>query len=220
MMNYAGSDLKFRITIDMAGFSMDDDDFMVRVKNRWGQVKYDIKKDDMLYDSQGQWYIALKTMQAGTYYAITTAVLPDYDFDDHQQCIMDIQELCRISSGECCCHEKKQCSCEKHMKVTFEQVWIVNSEHGAYLADCDGIPILDCDGNKIYFTEAPKPSRDTRLSMTSDEFKMLIEGRNEDGKIDTLPEVMDTLGGLAEDTEVDISSDQDIDDMMSAILGQ
>ena len=219
-MNYAGSDLKFRITIDMTGFSMEDDDFMVRVKNRWGQVKYDIKKNDMMVDSLGRWYIALKTMQAGTYYALTTAVLSDYDFDDHQQCIVDIQELCHISSGECCCHENKQCSCEKHMKVTFEQVWIVNSEDGAYLADCDGIPILDCDGNKIYFTEAPKPSRDARLSMTSDEFKMLIEGRNEDGKIDTLPEVMDTLGGLQEDTEVEVSTNEDIDDMMSAILGQ
>jgi acyl-CoA synthetase (AMP-forming)/AMP-acid ligase II len=39
------------------------------------------------------------------------------------------------------------------------------------------------------------------------------------GKIDTIPEMMDSLGGMGDDTEFSVASDQDIDNMMSRVLG-
>lgn len=42
----------------------------------------------------------------------------------------------------------------------------------------------------------------TRLSMTGEEFKQLIEGVNPDGKIDTLPELMKAMKGISDDSTI------------------
>ena len=46
-MIFAGSDLKFRITAIIESFKVADNDFNVVVKNKWGQVKYVVEKDEM-----------------------------------------------------------------------------------------------------------------------------------------------------------------------------
>ena len=41
----------------------------------------------------------------------------------------------------------------------------------------------------------------TRLNMTGEEFKKLIEQHNPDGKIDTLPEMMDAMKDMRDNGE-------------------
>ena len=41
-MIYSGTDLKFKVEATIAGFSMADDDFLIVIKNRWGQTRQTI----------------------------------------------------------------------------------------------------------------------------------------------------------------------------------
>lgn len=42
-------------------------------------------------------------------------------------------------------------------------------------------------------------SKPVRLDMTGEQFKTLIEKRTQDGRIDTIPEIMDALSSMPDD---------------------
>ena len=201
----AGTDLKYRVDIDIEGFDPKIDDFSVDVKNRWCQVKYSIGRADMLTDTDGNRYIALKSVPAGSYIAVLTASLKDTDFEDGRQNLVFVNHLADVG---CCPRHDGGCSGGgEGGTVTYTRVFTVNLDNGTYIYDADGNPIEDVNGNRV------------RLSMTSEEVKELLEGRNENGTIDTIPEVIDAVSGLRENTEYTVMSNDDVDSMMSRVFG-
>lgn len=79
---FVGTELKFKIDIQAAGFSMDDDDFTVTIRRR-NQEKV-FKKEDLVTDEEGGYYVCFDTAEFGTgiISAVVTAYVPDLDFDD------------------------------------------------------------------------------------------------------------------------------------------
>lgn len=150
-MIFAGSDLKFRITAIIESFKVADNDFNVVVKNKWGQVKYVVEKDEMFTDDKGNYYFTLESVPAGVYYAIFTATVLDDDYDKLTRTVVDMQHLCSVSAlGSCNCQGidvSSTCNCDH--KVGYEQVWTVNVDGGIYLAGSDGALILTEDGKRI-----------------------------------------------------------------------
>lgn len=222
-MIYPGTDLKFKITVDAPGFDMvnHSQDATLIIKNSWNQVKYIIHRDDMLVDKDLRLYFMLPNVQSGAYYAQLTLTKEDANFDGGQQRIIDCQPLVRVGD----CHHTNAgvyvCPADG-VAVAYERVWTVNIEGVIYLADCYGNPILDKDGNRIYLRAADGGSESSQvtLDMTSEELKTLLEGRNDNGKIDTVPEVLDALGGMDEDTEVSVMTEEQTEAMMDRVLGR
>lgn len=63
-------------------------------------------------------------------------------------------------------------------------------------------------------------NRPVRLDMTGEEFKTLVERRTQDGRIDTIPEVMEALSGMPDDKPFDEiineAADKAVDDNLEA----
>lgn len=212
-----GTDVKFKVTAVINGFIMAEDPFIIVVKNQWGQVKYTVNKYNTLHDAEGNFYFALPAMARGEYTASLTALIEDEDFPDGVRRMVDVRWLVTIGSEDKSVRHDKTDGAD----VKYERVWIVSVEGDVYLTDEDGNALLDKDGQRIYLTRTDQDqSTKVRLSLTGNEFKQLVEGRNQNGKIDTLPEAFDTLSGIDEDTEVTISTQEDIDEMMSRVLGK
>lgn len=151
-MSYEGTDLKFRMTSTIDGFSFDDHKFMVVIKNRWGRVVETVIKDLCFKDSEGQWYFTFENPPIGTYIATFVAYLPDDDYDKQMRVITDIQPIASV--GVSC--NMKDASCQCDHKVHYEQVWATNIDDGSYLCDKDGNLILTADGKRIQFISTPK----------------------------------------------------------------
>lgn len=152
-----GNDLKFRITSDIKDFSMDDCDFSIIIKNRWGQVIVSVPKDECFKDSEGNWYFTMENVQVGVYFAMFFAELPDDDYDKQTRIRTDLQHL--VTVGTCCCdYSYHKCSCDHDMH--YEQVWTTNIDGAAYLCDRDGNLILTADGKRIQFITTPKQDND------------------------------------------------------------
>ena len=211
----AGTDLKYRVETDIAGFSLANNDFTITVSNRWGQVLKIIRKADMLIDSFWNYYFTLDAVPTGIYYARLAAHKEDEDFSDGIQTIVDYRYLVSVGTEESMIRQSEN----DGSTVAYIRVWTVNLVDGVYLADANGNPILDADGNRIRLTDNTSMTASVKLNMTGDELKHLLEGRTANGKIDTIPEMMDSLGGMGDDTEFSVASGQDIDDMMSRVLG-
>ena len=221
-MIHAGTDLKFQVTAKLPGFTMKHDDFSIIVKNRWGQVKYIIEKDDMLKDDSDNFYFILTDVHGGSYYAVFTAHRSDTDYEDDIQRVVDKQLLCVVGGG-CDCGNDSGCGCDDGtdgMAVAYKRVWTVCINGYIFLAESDGTPILDCNGEKIYLrTTREDESHSVPLDMTSAEFKELIEGRNQNGTIDTVPEALDAMAGLEENTEYSEVTEEDVDETMRDKFG-
>ena len=218
-MIHPGTDLKFKVTAVVPGFSMKNHDFTIIVKNRFGQVKYIITRDDTLMDSKGNFYFMMHSVQQGRYYALMTMEREDDNFDEGFQCIVDRQPLCAV--GICDCREGGEHVCQTDgVSVAYERVWTVNIDGLTYLAESDGTPILDADGNRIYLSapDGDEEEAGIRLDMTGSEVKELLEGRTPNGHVDTLPEALDVLHPMDDDTDVSLMTEQDADDMMSRVL--
>lgn len=216
-MIHAGTDLKYKVTAQIPGFSLRNNDFSVLVKNRWNQVKYIIEKEDMLTDDDGNYYFTLTDIQNGYYYAVLMAHREDTDFDSGLQNVVDSQFLCAV--GVCDDEACNPCRCQTDgMSVAYQRVWTVNVAGYVYLAEEDGTPILDANGNKIFLKKDPDDEPFVRLDMTGEALKELLESRNHNGKIDTIPEMMDAAGGMEEDTEYSVSTNEDMDNMMDRIF--
>ena len=217
-MIYAGTDLKYKVTAQIAGFTMKNNDFSITIKNRWGQVKYIIKKEAMLHDDEGNFYFTMDNVQNGSYYATFNASREDTDFDDDIQSIVDTQPL--VVVGQCDCEAGEHVCETEGAVVAYQRVWTVCVEGYVYLAEADGTPILDSEGNRIYLKATGKEkSAYESLDITAHDLNILLTKRNENGKIDTLPEMLDVAGGMDEDTEVSPMTEEDAEDMMNRILG-
>lgn len=211
----AGTDLKYRVETDIAGFSLANNGFTITVSNRWGQVLKIIRKADMLIDSFGNYYFTLDAVPTGIYYARLAAHKEDEDFSDGIQTIVDYRYLVSVGTEESMIRQSEN----EGSTVAYIRVWTANLVDGVYLADANGNPILDADGNRIRLTDNTSMTASVKLNMTGDELKHLLEGRTANGKIDTIPEMMDSLGGMGDDTEFSVASGHDIDNMMSRVLG-
>lgn len=80
---YLGTELKFAITITADGFDMEADDFSVVFKNNGNGKTIELSKSQLVYD-QEVYYALFDTTDLGTglVNVITTAYVPDSDFDD------------------------------------------------------------------------------------------------------------------------------------------
>ena len=208
--------MKYRVTAQVPGFSLDNDDFSIIVRTHLGRTVAVYSKENMLKDSCGGYIFTIPSARRGVYYAQFIAKKEDIDFDDGVQHMIDRQLLDVVGMFER--HvDRPFAGLTEHMLIAYQRTIVTNISEGSYLADIDGNPILDADGNKIYLADTSEESR-TRLSMTGQELQHLLEGRTPDGTINTVPEVMDALGGVGDDTELSVMTDTDTQDMMDRIL--
>lgn len=213
-MIYPGTDLKFKVSAVGRGMSLADCGFSVVVRRQSGKVVYAGDKQDMLTDGAGGYYFCLKDMKAGIYYAKMTMEKTDINFDGSYQHVTDWSYLCTIGYPE----QRQHVPETDGLAVCYERVWTVNIGEGVYLCDVNGQPILDADGQPIILTEQGQESDSVKIPLTAAQLNSLLTGRNHNGTVDTLPEVIDAVAGLDEDTEYGVMTDGDVDDMMDRIL--
>ena len=158
-MIYSGSDLKFKVEATLDGFSMEDDDFNIVIKNKWGQIKFLVRKDDCFRDDNGGYYFTLEDVSSGTYFAYFTAHVPDDDYLKHIRNVVHKKFLytvnscgCHIKYDECDCPQ--DCECHDGLKVVYKQFWTVNIDGEVYLVDKNGGYILTSEGNRIKFLKS------------------------------------------------------------------
>lgn len=157
-MYYAGSDLKFKVEATLDGFSMEEDDFQIVIKNRWGQVKYTITKEDCFTDDNGGFYFTIENISTGTFFAYFTAYVPDDDYLKQTRNVVNKKFLyvvdacgCHVNYDDCGC--PSDCECRQGLDVKYKQFWTVNLDGDIYLVDKDGGYILTSDGQRIKFNE-------------------------------------------------------------------
>lgn len=76
---YVGNDLKFKIEIECAGFSMQDDNFIINLVQNNKSVE--VRKSQLIEDDNN-YYLPVDTTQfkPGTVKMVVTAYVPDDDF--------------------------------------------------------------------------------------------------------------------------------------------
>lgn len=95
-----GTELKYKVEIEASGFSMDENDFTVEVRR--GTKSKLFEKPDMIIhetESGNEYYVAFDTSELGTgkYDFITTAYVPDDDFEDGLRTEVDKQTLAIVN---------------------------------------------------------------------------------------------------------------------------
>jgi len=223
-----GTDLKFRVTPHIQDFQISEDPFQIVVKNQLGQVKYRIPRGDCFWDSEGRWYFSLEHVQEGLYEAIFMAGIEDDDFDKQRAVVTDRRPLTAV--GRYTMPPKPHGT----PRVEYEQVWSVSVDGDEYLCDRDGRYILTADDKRICFKsdkaqEIEDMGKVRLQTMTGDEFKQFIEGKNPNGEIDTLHEMLDSANGISdeetihehtehqieEELEEEAATNDDIDEMFN-----
>lgn len=204
-----GTDLKFRVTTTKEDFNLARDDFNIVIKNQYGRVTHRILKGDCFYDSEARWYFTVPNIKEGEHFAVFVGAYEDDDFDRQKRIWHDRQPLF-IGTDDCSTADKKH-ACEGHL-VHYEQVWTVNVGDGEYLADSDGNFVYTSDGQRISFSDRSSADGKVRLSMTGDEFLKLIEGREPNSEINTIPELMDAMQGISDDRTVKDEIEDEIDE--------
>ena len=225
-MIYPGTDLKFRITTTQPDFNLSEDTFEIRIKDQYNRVRQVVTKSDCFWDDQGNWYFVMDNVKTGIYFAWFHGRYEDEDYDDQRRDFTDVQELCRVNYNAGPRHH------HRHV-VQYEQVWTVSIDGEDYLVDCDGNYVLTSDGNRICFKSNKQQTIEdmgkVRLNMTGDEFLQLVEGRDPNGEVNTIPEMMAAMDGISDDetikdeiqTEIDESdqeneaTDDDIDEIFN-----
>lgn len=199
-MIYPGTDLKFRITTTQPDFNLSENTFEIKIKDQYNRVRQVVTKSDCFWDDQGNWYFVMDNVKTGIYFAWFHGRYEDEDYDDQRRDFADVQELCRVNYHVGPMHR------HRHHKVHYEQVWTVSIDGDEYLCDCDGNYVLTSDGKRICFKSNKSQEIDdmgkVRMKMTGDEFLEFMEGSNPDGKIDTIPEMMDAVHGISDDTTI------------------
>ena len=206
-----GTDLKFRVTVTRENFTLDDDLFNVVIKNRWGRVVARLLKSDCYQDSEGRWYFNVENVQEGEHYAIFVGVIDDSDYGKQKRMWHDSQ-LLFIGRDGCIGTESRPTPHGDDCPVSYEQIWTVKVADGEYLADRDGNLFYTSDDKRISFSDRSSADGKVRLSMTGDEFLKLIEGRDPNNEINTIPELMDAMQGISDDTTVKEEIEDEIDE--------
>lgn len=223
-----GTDLKFRVTPHIQDFQIAEDPFKIIVKNQAGRVCYVVPREDCFWDDLGRWYFSLEHVQEGLYEAIFEGKLEDGDFDKQRAVVTDRRPLTAV--GRYTMPPKPHGT----PRVEYEQVWSVSVDGDEYLCGSDGKYILTSDGCRIGFKSDKRKQIENMGkvyldTMTSDEFKQFIEGKNQNGEIDTLPEMLDAAKGISdeetihehtehqieEELEEEAATNDDIDEMFS-----
>lgn len=93
---YIGTDLKFLISIEAEGFSMDEDDYTIVLKCNGRQVT--VGKDAIVEGSQGEHFLLVDSSQFGSGLLTMTvyADVPDEDFPDNSRTEVATMELCEL----------------------------------------------------------------------------------------------------------------------------
>lgn len=210
--NAPGTDQKFRVTPHITDFLISEDPFDIVVKDQLGQVKYRVTRDDCFYDSQGRWYFTLEHVQEGCYEAIFTAYIQDDDYNKQRAVVVDRRLL--TSAGRYTMPPRPK----RTPRVEYEQVWAVSIDGEDYLADCDGRYVYTSDNKRIQFTNQLsndiEETGKVKMQMTGEEFLRKWEGRSQNGEIDTVPELFDSMKGVSDDETVPEEVEQQIEDYM------
>jgi hypothetical protein len=95
---FLGTEKKYLLEIKSAGFDMETDDFNVTIKR--GANVITLKKEDLVQDHEGNFYITFDTSDLGTGVAsvTVTAYVPDSDFPDGLRTEVEKFNLVRIKS--------------------------------------------------------------------------------------------------------------------------
>jgi len=215
-----GTDGKFRVTVTKEDFDLERDAFNIVVKNQYGRVTHRILKEDCYQDSEGKWYFNVENAQEGEHYAVFIGVIADADYGKGQRMWHDRQMLF-IGREGCCAAEGRQMPKPEGCPVSYEQVWTVNLSDGEYLTDRDGNFVYTSNDKRISFSDRSSSDGKVRMQMTGEEFLKLIEGREPNSEINTIPEMMDAMHGISDDKtiieeideqqEENEASDDDID---------
>lgn len=215
--------LKYLILIEADDFIQGIDPWHVEIRDQFHRHLINIEKEDCYRDNLGHFYFNLNDVPTGKYEAKTTAQVPDDDFRDGYMTIIDRQDLVSVGLHDCPCHHKETCPCHETegIKVTFERVYTKHIDGGDYLCDKFGNYILTSDGKRISFTTNNIISEDmakVTLNMSGEEFLQLIQGRDKEGKVESLVEVVDVMQGMSDEEEMQVTTNEDINSMMDRIL--
>lgn len=213
-----GTDLKFRVITTKDDFSLDADQFVIVVKNQYGRVTHRVLKSDCYLDSEGQWYFNVEHVAVGLHYAVFVGVITDGDYTKMNRNWTDIQPMF-LGTNDC---KKCRYCCENDHPVSYEQVWTINIDDGEYLSGADGKFVLTSDGKRIGFKDdknAPSAGKVVLETLTAEQFKQLIEGRSQDGKTDTIPEIIDVMQGINnEETTIKGDVDEQISENNESVI--
>ena len=97
---YLGTELKFALSIESEGFSMETDDFKVVVKSTKKKKEIVITKEEMLIDENEKYLFLIDTEELGIgeYWIYVYAYVPDEDFPDGIRTEVQKQQLCTVMS--------------------------------------------------------------------------------------------------------------------------
>jgi hypothetical protein len=209
-----GTDLKFRLTTTKDDFTLAGDKWNIVIKNNLGRTVRRITKNDCYYDDQGRWYFNITNPQVGTYTAIFIGAYEDEDYDEQQRIWTDRQVLFVCREG-CMMRQRRQ----RHpaaCPVQYEQVWSCSIDGEDYLADCYGRYVYTSDGHRIQFTNQLSNEVEdmgkVKMQMTGEQFLQLIEGKNPNGAVNTIPELMDVMQGVDDKETIPQKIQDEIDE--------
>lgn len=203
-MIYKGTDLKFQVTTTQSDFSLAENDFTIRIRNRWGRVEKIITKNDCFYDKDGRFYFMVENVKTGVFYAFFSGSYEDDDYDKQTRTFTDEQALYEVGQFHCARNRKTDCGCDH--KVHYTMVETVSVDGADYLADSEGRYIYTSDGKRIQFTsDTSKKVEDMgkiKMNMTGEEFLKKWEGIDTNGEIDTVPEMLNAMRGISDNETV------------------
>ena len=226
-MIHPHTSLKFRILITVQDFDQKRHQWTLVIKDQFHRVVANMVPSMFLRDTEGNYYFTLQADTAGLrYFAATTAKIPDGDYPDGFMAITDYQPLCSVGirgsrRNPAVPPQVPPRPCPHHgtdgMEVVFTRVFTKSIDDVDYLCDEDGNFILTSDGRKIAFLKPQidynyQDMADVRLNMTGEKFKELIEGNDPNGQINTLPEVINAMNGISDDTTIKQDVEQQIAD--------
>ena len=219
---YPGMDVKFQVTTEWEHFHITEDDFTIVIKDSCGRTKQTMKRNDLFWDSDGNFYFTIENVRHCTYYAYFKGSYEDDDYDKQTATVTDYQEILDVPScvRDCPCKNSNFTPSYKCChKVHYQLVWTVSIDGDDYLCGSDGKYILTSDGKRIAFKN-PKRKQVEDMgkvildTMTGEEFKQFMEGRNPDGDIDTVPEMMDAMQGISDQETIQQDVNEQIDEYM------
>lgn len=93
-----GNDIKIEFALTACGFSMDDDDFLVRAYVTQKKIVEKFKRDLRRNDNNGKYIFTFSADEVGLGVCVFEAVayVPDEDFDDGFRTEIDRKNVCRV----------------------------------------------------------------------------------------------------------------------------
>ena len=208
-MIYPNTSLKYQVVITAEGFSQDLDPWKIIVRDKYKLIHAVINKNGCIRDSEGGFYFILPKVMTGIYDAITTVEIPDDNYAEGYMLLTDKQELVKVGiETNPCVPDVCPCHDTEGLEVTFTRVFAKSIDDIDYLVDSEGNYITTSEGKRIRFVDGKEDTyKATRLDMTGEQFKQLVEGTDPNGEVNTLPEVMNAMTGIGDDTTVKEETD-------------